>query len=150
MPGAFGSSVIHSLALTSPKLTSLDTNALSGCSALRSLVIGSTGSLFVAGGNFTSVALTNVVFLGPAQSQATMDQILNKVAAGTATHGCTIYASIRQTGWTDMAADMTEAEKPNAPAKCFGVYVTASGVRKAWLVHQTSPYDPKAGVIIVR
>ena len=149
--GALYSSKIRSLSLTSPKLNSLGNCAIRNCASLKSLVIGSTGTLTVTTtANFDSSVLTNVTFYGPTQSVATIDQILYKVAADTATHGCTIYASRKQAGWTDIATALTEPETTNAPANCFGVYVTAASARKAWLVHKGSPYDPKGSVIIMR
>lgn len=61
-----------------------------------------------------------------------------------------LYCSKKQ-GWKDLASPLTAGtyEATNAPEGCFGMYVTASGNRKAWMVHLPQDTDPRTGAVIV-
>lgn len=61
-----------------------------------------------------------------------------------------LYCSKKQ-GWKDLASPLTAGtyEATNAPEGCFGMYVTASGKRKAWMVHLPQDTDPRTGAVIV-
>ncbi len=54
-----------------------------------------------------------------------------------------LYCSKKQ-GWKDLAKPLTAGtyEATHAPEGCFGMYVTAAGKRKAWMVHFPQPDDP--------
>ena len=94
-------------------------------------------------------SLHEVVFAGEAPSTTVLDIVLEALSASGREKPCTIFASVKQTGWTNLAAPLTEDEAAVAPADCFGVY--RDGSRKAWLVHRTSPFDPvESGSVIVR
>ena len=85
-------------------------------------------------------SLTEIVFAGEAPTATALDTILEAVSASGAEKSCTIFASVKQAGWTNLAAPLTEVEAAVAPVDCFGVY--RDGSRKAWLVHCSSPFDP--------
>ncbi len=56
----------------------------------------------------------------------------------------TLYCSKKQEGWKELAKPLVAGtyEATNAPAGCFGMYVTAAGERMAWMVHYPQPDDP--------
>ena len=61
-----------------------------------------------------------------------------------------LYCSKKQ-GWKALSKPLTPGtyEKTNAPDGCFGVYVTSSGERKAWMVHLPQNTDPRTGFFYV-
>jgi len=137
---------LASITLNTPVLTNIASDAF--CSAkpnrLGTVVFGMT-NVFTAGSFKNCSALTNLVFYGPMPSTATLDNILNAVTAGTTNHACVIYASRHQADWQRYwKANPVSDEEQAAnlmPPNCRGVYVTAGGARKAWIVEQDSPYD---------
>jgi len=111
---------------------------------LGSIVFGMT-NVFTVGAFKNCPALTNLVFYGPMPSTATMDNLLTSVAAGTTNHACVIYASRHQADWLGYWRANPVSDEERAanlmPPNCRGVYLTAGGARKAWIVEQDSPYD---------
>ncbi len=111
-------------------------------------------------GDFYKTALTNVSFLCAAVGQAdVIDKILGGVRAvgeaEEASKECTLYVSRDQAGWSELArgVDLTTAEAKYIPAdeeNFMGVYVTADGKRKAWMIHRSSPHDTKGLVIRIQ
>ena len=145
--------------ISSPGFTSAGKGLFGQCTNLQSLTIGSRPAFptIGTGGDYwfiNSKILTNLVFYCEAPTNKTvMDFILNAVPGKTTdvNHTAVIYASKRQKGWTELASVfINETERANAPAGCFGVYTTAANLRKAWMVHRASPYDPLGTVVIVR
>ena len=101
---------------------------------------------------------------GPAWTQTALDNPLGYHSGAdgesekTAAKPCTIYVD-KSMGWDgtgDYAPQGDEAWSPSAltdyekavkPKKCFGVYVTKAGARKAWLVNTA---NSKGLLLIVR
>ena len=120
-------------------------------------MIGATNAAAIVLGDanvFSGCALTNVVFWGGAPAQTNLDKVLTAVAANNATsssgeHGCVLRVSRHQAGWPVLVAGFEGMETAAAkPAGCVGVYVTADGQRKAWVVYERMPYDGAGGFVI--
>ncbi len=89
-------------------------------------------------------------------TQGLVDTILNTVAAVTdySKMKMTFYCSRKQ-GWADFAgcmklSELAEEERAMAPEGCFGVYKTAAGDVKAWMVHMPQPDDPSGMCIRIQ
>ena len=130
--------------------------------ALKTLTITTTNavSYTTVSSDYQKDKVTNLTVNGPAWTQANLDNILanhsgaDGSTAETAAKPCTIYVD-KSMGWDgtgDYAqgwspAALTDAEKAVKPKKCFGVYVTKAGARKAWLVNTA---NSKGLLLIVR
>ena len=89
-----------------------------------------------------------------------LDNLMNACAAVDGNKKMTIYCSRDQKGWSAAAlTDYTEAEAAAAAKlaaalapeeRLLGIYATQGGARKAWLVHQPSPYDKKPSCLVIR
>ena len=104
--------------------------------------------------NTTKAALT---ILGPVEreessawTQEMVDNLLEGVGVVTDVSKMvmTMYCSKKQ-GWATFAGctklsdlELTDAQKASVPAGCFGVYKTAAGAIKAWMVHKAQDTDP--------
>ena len=128
--------------------------------ALKTLTITTTNAVSYTPGDGRTDAVTNLTVNGPAWTQTALDNLLAKHSgadgstAATAAKPCTIYVD-KSMGWDgtgDYAQDwspsaLTAAEKAVKPKKCFGVYVTKAGARKAWLANTA---NSKGLLLIVR
>ena len=130
--------------------------AFANCSGLRRIefvipepvVFSEKASFGTTTGTFAGcTSLEEVVFAGAAPTKDGLDTLLTAVAASDADKTCTIYASKKQPGWRELAAPLTDEELKVAPVGCFGVY--RDGLRKAWLVHRNSPFDPTGMTLLV-
>jgi len=74
-----------------------------------------------------------------------IDNVLVVLQAVSSSKHAVVYAD--KAVWKGYAAALTEAEKGYAPAKTYGVYVTAGGVRKAFFVHPAWAKTP--GMIVI-
>ena len=74
-----------------------------------------------------------------------IDNVLVVLQAVSSSRHAVVYAD--KAVWKGYAAALTEAEKGYAPAKTYGVYVTAGGVRKAFFVHPAWAKSP--GMIVI-
>ncbi len=91
--------------------------------------------------NLSAATLTS------AAMQDAVDKMLTTHAETTGAKAATIYAS-RALGWDKIADAVSETESASAPVGTMGVY--RRDLRKAWLVHRESQYDPKGTFLIVR
>ncbi len=89
-------------------------------------------------------------------TQELVDNIMSSVDAVTdlSAMKMTFYCSRRQgwdgfTGCTKLSA-LTAEERAKAPTGCFGVYKTAAGATKAWMVHMPQDTDPSGMRLIIR
>ena len=147
-------------------ITSFSGNTFNGCSGITTAVFDMpnlTSVKYDSGswsGDFYGFSFSSVTFLGKALAQEVIDKLLGGVGVVAATEdkdkGCTMYVSRKQEGWADLAQSVdpetSEAKYiPTSEGKNFmGVYETAGGKRKAWMVHRASPHDVSACVIRVR
>ena len=147
-------------------ITSFGGNTFNGCSGIRTAVFDMPNLTNVNydssnwAGDFYGFSFSSVTFLGKALAQEVLDKLMGGVYAVAATtdkdKGCKMYVSRRQEGWTDLAQSVDSTTKeakyiPTSEGKNFmGVYETAGGKRKAWMVHRASPHDVSACVIRVR
>ena len=128
--------------------------------ALKTLTITTTNAVSYTPGDGRTDAVKTLTVNGPAWTQTALDNILgchsgaDGSTAEKAAKPCTIYVD-KSMGWDgtgDYAQDwspsaLTDYEKAVKPKKCFGVYVTAAGARKAWLVNTA---NSKGLLLIVR
>lgn len=114
--------------------------AFMNAGAMTSIRFASTNAITVATGAVnrsfaTARNLKEIRIEGLAWSQESVDEILLAITAVDGAKACTIYVDPEK-GWGDLlATDYTENERANKPRKCLGVYVTAGGDRKVWVVN---------------
>ena len=147
-------------------ITSFSGNTFNGCSGIKTAVFDMpnlTSVKYDSGswsGDFYGVSFSRMTFLGKALAQEVIDKLLGGVSVVAATTDadkkCTMYVSWKQEGWAELAQSVDSTTKeakyiPTSEGKNFmGVYETADGKRKAWMVHRASPHDSSAFVIRVR
>jgi hypothetical protein len=121
-----------------------------GSSPMTNLVIRSKHPIVIEGDSSfnASHALRDVTFQGPAPDVDSLDRLLLRQTAVDGNHACTIFASRNQPGWREIAATPSAAESPHRPLRCLGVYRESS--RKAWIVHENSPFDDAGSVLVLR
>lgn len=139
--GTYNQSVFSNCGATNivfetPGLTSLGNGSFNNA-AVKTITVNSTNA--VAVGHAKNAAgtpkFTAITVMGPAWTQASMDNMLLNIKAVDGAKACTIYVDPEKE-WGDLfATDYTENEMANKPRKCLGVYVTAGGDRKAWVVN---------------
>ncbi len=71
----------------------------------------------------------------------TREMVDNLFASFTTEKLVTLHCSKKQ-GWDAFATPLTTEERAVAPTGCFGVYKSAAGVAKAWMVHLPQVDDP--------
>ena len=78
---------------------------------------------------------------------AALDNILYSVATTNATVHCSKYAP----GWKAMRAAGYSAmdEWAARPAGCWGIYQTADGTKRFYLVQRDSKYDKRNGLLLM-
>lgn len=91
--------------------------------------------------------LKQVIFRGEAPSRTVLDNLLQR----TGDKQVTIRCSRKQEGWLQLVDRQLTTDEETAAAalratlaedeKLLGVYVTAAGNRRAWVVNKPSPYD---------
>lgn len=143
-------------------VTSIGTKAFKGCSSLARIQLRAGRDLVVGEDAFEGTAALKVLaftFEAP-QDPTAVDNMLagatEEVAASA--DPPVIYAS-RAMGWTrEKIARIqppTEAERAACPpwvanAPVVGVWRTASGARRAWVVHAPSKDDPRGTYLFLR
>ena len=143
-------------------VTSIGTKAFKGCSSLARIQLRAGRDLVVGEDAFEGTAALKVLaftFEAP-QDPTAVDNMLagatEEVAASS--DPPVIYAS-RAMGWTrEKIARIqppTEAERAACPpwvanAPVVGVWQTASGARRAWVVHAPSKDDPRGTYLFLR
>lgn len=143
-------------------VTSIGTKAFKGCSSLARIQLRAGRDLVVGEDAFEGTAALKVLaftFEAP-QDPTAVDNMLagatEEVAASA--DPPVIYAS-RAMGWTrEKIARIqppTEAERAACPpwvanAPVVGVWQTASGARRAWVVHAPSKDDPRGTYLLLR
>ncbi|MGN0832260.1 MAG: leucine-rich repeat protein [Kiritimatiellia bacterium] len=137
--------------------------AFNGCTSLARLRLRAGRTLSVGEEAFTDTAkLKFIEFTYEATADPTaVDRILAGTTAAVADSAepPVIHAS-RAMGWRrdripniqTPTAEELAARPPYVPSdgRLLGVWQTADGVRKAWVVHQASADDPKGSIVILR
>lgn len=118
---------------------------------LSRLTIGSTNLLTVANGAFVNYdeRFRELVFLAHAPAVEALDKIV-KLAATT---NMTIYCSKYAPGWKELrcASYMRREEWSARPEGTWGLYETADGTQRYYMVQRNSIYDTRRGLrVIVR
>ncbi len=173
---AFYAANVETLTLGTKYLTNICANAFIWCSGLKSITLGNAADLQVDATAFlgdrpqeagSSAAPASVTFLGPAPTQADIDNVLASVPERTGAKACRIYASkgrnrrdglpnwwqlaTAPSGEEEVAAAEAEARAQAAEGRTLlsgGVY--RDGSRKAWLIGITTPYDQRGFAFIIR
>ena len=148
---AFNScTILKRLEIHSKVLESIGEKAFLGCMSLKELVLDVPSTVQVAtnvwDGHWQGKASISTLWMwNDAPSAEVLDTLVFTLKGSDTTKPCTIYCSKKFSGWAALgeAHPVTEAEKAYMPEGCFGVYVTAAGERKAWLVKWASPNEPQ-------
>lgn len=144
-------------------VTSIGTKAFNGCSGLARIQLRAGKELTVGANAFTGTAKLKTLeftYEAPADPTAVDNMLVGETASvGANANPPIIYAS-RRMGWDGAhlanIKEPTEAELaarpfwvPSSPS-LIGVWQTADGVRKAWVVNRPSADDPNGTLIIFR
>ena len=120
-----------------------------GVQAIAGLTFASTNLTNVVAGAFNPGGkyLKRIVFLAHAPTVDAIDALLNFVP----TTNTTIYCSKFAPGWKDLRTKGYSAmEEWNArPAGCWGIYQTADGKKRYYLVQKDSKYDVRKGMMVL-
>lgn len=132
--------------------------------ALTNLTFCAPGPITVASTTMASGGGSNletVNFQGAAPSETHLDRILANVGDLKAV----VFVSLRQEGWSELdgliagkaavEATLTEAQRDAyrslLDGPIVGLYpVGGNAARRAWILHKSSPYDPKGTVFLLR
>lgn len=132
--------------------------------ALTNLTFCAPGPITVASTTMASGGGSNleaVNFQGAAPSETHLDRILANVGDLKAV----VFVSLRQEGWSELdgliaekaAAEATLAEAQREEYRdlldrsLIGLYpVGGNAARRAWILHKSSPYDPKGTLLLVQ
>jgi len=133
---------------TNLTLVSVGSNAFLNATGLRKVTIGNAKAGVTLDQNLFKGAtgVADITFLGP-RNEALADAVLTGVTATTGAKTATIRAS-RFFGWDNSVSAATGDEVAAKPSEAAGVY--RAGSRKAWLVYEASPFDPRGAVLILR
>ena len=110
------------------------------------VLFASTNLVSAAQGAFNK-NLKDLVFCAHAPTAAALDNILYSVATTNATVHCSKYAP----GWKAMRATGYSAmdEWTARPAGCWGIYQTADGKKRFYLIQKDSKYDVRKGMMVL-
>jgi hypothetical protein len=127
-------------------ITTALTNLVLNLPQLESVTIPSTSYYpfyYASGAKVTILGAASGYTKGNVVGNWTREMVDNLFASVTGTRVLTLYCSKKQ-GWKDLEGrkDLTDEEKEIAPEGCFGVWESAAGVRKAWMVHKAQAGDP--------
>lgn len=134
---------------TNLTLTTVGSNAFLNATGLRKATIGNSKKVaFTVGQNAFKGAtgIESVTFLGP-RNEALADAVLTGVAATAGAKSTTVRASAAF-GWDASVSAATGDEVAAQPSTAAGVY--RDGSRKAWLVYEPSPFDPRGLLLLIR
>lgn len=115
---------------------------------LTTVTIGSTNLVRANYSVFeNSKSLKDIYFLAHAPSAAVLDNLLYPCT----TTNTVIHASKWAPGWKGMRAEgyTSFPEWENRPEGCWGMYKTANGKKRFYLVHCDSKYGPRPGLMIL-
>ena len=132
---------LREITIDMPAITNVLANMFSGAYNLEKLtVLGATVPT-----NVVDELLKSVPHVAPDAETTT------RWAGYSQTRGRAILYCSKKQGWKALAKPLTAGtyEKEHAPVDCFGVWETAAGERKAWMVHLPQDTDPRTGAVIV-
>ena len=144
-------------------VTSIGAQAFKNCSSLARIRLRGGRDLQVAADAFEGTKNLKVLeftFKVPNDPTAVDNMLAGTTEEVTASANPPVIYASRKLGWTSgVIANIrppTDAERAARPAwvpsgrSCLGVWQTATGARKAWVVHSPSKDDPPALLIIIR
>lgn len=139
------------------QLRYIGTNAFYNCANLVNLTIGCKKDLVVEPGAFGGANATSrlkyIWFLKHVPSREAIDVLLTKNTAESWNRAVLYVSPARRREWEGLLTPLdrsTEELDKSAPASAIGAYVTAGGVRKAWICPRNSAHDPKGTVVLFR
>ena len=96
---------------------------------------------------YSGDGLKDLIFLAHAPSVASMDLFLTGQSSGSTV----IHACKWAPGWKElrMKNPSSCAEWAARPADCWGIYQTANGQKRFYLVRQESKYGPEPGLAVI-
>lgn len=122
--------------------------AFASAASLNALTLGCSQDLKVSVTAFADCPrLRAITFLKHVPSFEAMDVIITNA---TVSSRARVYVSPNRPLPQDFLRPIDGELDPDAPPDAVGVYQTLSGVRKAWIFHKESPFDPKGAVLIFR
>lgn len=144
-------------------VTKIGTKAFNGCSSLSRLQIRAGKELTVGADSFTGTAklkFLEFTYEAPTDPTAVDNMLVGTTASVVASAEPPVIYASRAMGWArgripNIQAP-TEEELAARPfyipsdGRLLGVWQTADGVRKAWVVHRPSADDPHNTVLIFR
>ena len=136
-------------------ITTALTNLVLNLPQLESITIQSTSYYpfyYESGAKVTILGAASGYTKGLVKGNWTREMVDNLFASVTGTRVLTLYCSKKQ-GWKDLEGckELTDEEKAlNPPEGCFGVWESAAGVRKAWMVHLPQADDPSGMCIRIQ
>ena len=120
-----------------------------GNARVEAVTIGSTNLTTTGTSAFKNYngAFRSLTFLAHAPTVAALDNLV-KVAATT---NLTVYCSKFAPGWKDLRTKgySTMEEWAARPAGCWGIYQTADGKKRYYLVQKDSKYDKRNGFAVI-
>ena len=120
-----------------------------GNARVEAVTIGSTNLTTAGTSAFKNYngAFRSLTFLAHAPTVAALDNLV-KVAAAT---NLTVYCSKFAPGWKDLRTKGYSAMEEWAarPAGCWGIYQTADGKKRYYLVQKDSKYDKRNGFAVI-
>ena len=143
-------------------VTSIGTQAFKGCSSLVRIQLRAGRNLTVGEDAFEGTAALKVLeftFEAPEDPTAVDNMLAGATEEVAASADPPVIYASRAMGWTRekiaRIQQPTEAELAARPpwvanAPIVGVWQTASGVRKAWVVHAPSKDDPRGTYLFLR
>lgn len=139
---------VTNLLLTAEGMETVGSTVFNGL-RLSSLTFGSTNLQSIVGGAFVNYngRFRSLTFLAHAPTVAALDNLV-KVAATT---NMTIYCSKYAPGWKDLRMNgySLAEEWAGRPAGCWGIYQTATGNKRYYLVQKDSKYDDRSGLMLL-
>ena len=125
---------------------SIASNAFRRCTSLTKAVLGGKRVVTVGESAFQGANLADVTFHGRAPTRQSIDRVLETVTVPTdGSKNCILRGGL-DAGFGTLAQPAVGGENP--PAGAYGVYVTESGERKAWMTDYATPY-PLLGLILM-
>ncbi len=136
----------------------LGSNSVAKCENLRHITFGPYGSFTNEVSTFDACsAIKDVRFLGRPPSTNFINAIVKSADFITNTTDQLTIRGSKLLSWDrlEMISEPTEEEMQRAPTlgereSIWGVYTSLNGERKAWIIHSSSPHDPKGTLFIVR
>ena len=145
--GFAGHKQLTSVRFMSSDLTSIGDTAFNGCTALTDVTFaGSLSKWTTLSATAFDKTVTNYTFFVNPPGRSILDNMLSAHASSDGAHLARLIVDPSLAKWWSHVSEPKETEVgAGLPENCMGVYVTAAGDRKAWVVGTT----PLGGILLV-